>query len=85
MPRIARADRPGFWHHVTNRAIARRTLFERREDFRVFIAALACAVRRGEIEVHAFCLMGTHYHLLVRSLLGELGSAMRRIQLVYSR
>lgn len=85
MPRIARADRPGSWHHVTNRAIARRTLFERREDFRLFIAALACGVRRGEIEVHAFCLMGTHYHLLLRSLRGELGNAMRRVQLAYSR
>ena len=85
MPRIARADWPGSWHHVMNRAIARRTLFERREDFRYFIAAVACAVRRGEIELHAFCLMGTHYHLLLRSLLGELGSAMQRIQLAYSR
>jgi hypothetical protein len=85
MPRIARADRPGSWNHITSRAIARRTLFERRENFRLFLAALACAVRSGEIEVHAFYLMGTHYHLLIRSLRGELGNAMRRIQLAYSR
>jgi REP element-mobilizing transposase RayT len=68
-----------------NRGIARRTLFERREDFRFFAAQLARAVRRGEIEVHAFCLMGTHYHLLVRSPRGELAKAMWRIQQTYSR
>ena len=60
-------------------------MFERRSDFRFFCAQLASSVRRGDIEVHAFCLMGTHYHLLVRSPVGELGSAMKRIQLAYSR
>lgn len=67
MPRIPRQDEPGRWHHVFNRAIARRTLFERREDYRFFLANLARAVHRREIEIHAYCLMGTHYHLLVRS------------------
>ena len=68
-----------------NRGIARRTLFERREDFRYFSAQLARAVHRGEIEVHAFCLMTTHYPLLVRSPRGELARAMGRAQLAYSR
>ncbi len=85
MPRRSREDQAGAWHHVVNRAIARRMMFERRSDFRFFCAQLARAVRQGDIEVHAFCLMGTHYHLLVRSPVGELGSAMRRIQLAYSR
>lgn len=85
MPRIPREDTPGSWHHVYNRAIARRTLFERREDYRYFLSQLARASRRGEIELHAYCLMGTHYHLLVRSLGGNLSSAMQRVQLAYSR
>jgi REP element-mobilizing transposase RayT len=70
---------------VFNRALARRTLFERREDYRFFLANLARAVHRHEIEVHAYCLMGTHYHLLVRSPRGKLAVAMQRIQLAYSR
>jgi REP element-mobilizing transposase RayT len=85
MPRISRQDEPGRWHHVFNRAIARRTLFERREDYRFFLAMLARAVRRGEIEVHAYCLMGTHYHLLLRSPEGRMADAMQRVQLAYSR
>ena len=85
MPRAPREDSPGSWHHVINRAIARRTLLERREDFRFFLAQLARSVHRGEVEVHAFSLMGTHYHLLLRCPDGDLGKAMQRIQLAYSR
>lgn len=60
-------------------------MFERREDFRYFLACLARAARRGDIEVHAYCLMGTHYHLLLRSPNGRLAEAMHRVQLAYSR
>ncbi|HNP16703.1 MAG TPA: transposase [Terrimesophilobacter sp.] len=85
MPRRSRDDHPDAWHHVFNRAIARRTMFERREDFRYFLACLARAARRGDIEVHAYCLMGTHYHLLLRSPSGRLAEAMHGVQLAYSR
>jgi REP element-mobilizing transposase RayT len=85
MPRIPRDDFPGSWHHVFNRAIARRTLFEHREDYRFFLSGLARAVRRGELELHAYCLLGTHYHLLVRSPVGNVAGAMQRVQLAYSR
>jgi len=85
MARRLRADAPGAWHHVFNRAIARRTLFETREDFRYFQACLAKEVHRGTLEVHAFVLMSTHYHLLVRSPNGRLSEAMHRVQSAYSR
>ena len=79
MPRLPRFDRPGSWHHVMNRGIARRTVFERRADVRAFLALLACEVRRGTIEVHAFAILTTHVHLLVRSPRGELARAMKRV------
>jgi hypothetical protein len=60
-------------------------MFERRPDFRFFLAQIACAVRRGDLEVHAFALMGTHFHLLVRSPEGRLADSMHRIQMGYSR
>ena len=60
-------------------------MFERRDDFRKFLAQVAKAVHRGEIELHCYCLMVTHYHLLLRSPRGELHKAMARIQLTYSR
>lgn len=78
-------DRPGTWHHVLNRGIAKRPYFETRSDKRYFLSRLAHEVRAGRLEVHAFCLMTTHFHLLVRSPMGELSEAMRRVQNAYSR
>jgi REP element-mobilizing transposase RayT len=85
MARRPRGDFPGSWHHVVNRAIAKRPYFEARSDQRYFLARLADEVRVGRIEVHAYCLMTTHFHLLVRSPKGELSEAMRRVQCAYSR
>ncbi|MBU0756103.1 MAG: hypothetical protein KJ645_13250 [Planctomycetes bacterium] len=65
-----------------NRGIARRTVFETREDFRYFFSRLARAVRREGLEVHAFCVMTT---LLVRSPAGKLSEGMRRVQNEYVR
>lgn len=85
MPRIPRHDKPGTWSHVTNRAIARRTLFETELDIRVFLAQVARRVRAGQLEVAAFCVLTTHYHLLVRSPRGELSTAIGLVQKNYSR
>jgi len=85
MPRAPRRDKPGSWHHVMNRAIAKRTLLEDRDDFRFLQSLLAREVRRGLIEVHAFSLLNTHFHVLLRSPLGRLATAMRNIQREYAR
>jgi REP element-mobilizing transposase RayT len=85
MPRLPRLDQPGTWHHVMNRGIARRTMFETEQDSRYFLSLLARAVRRGDVEIHAFCVLTTHFHLLVRSPTGRLSRAMQRVQLAYSR
>ena len=85
MARKPRNDSPGTWFHVMNRGIARRTLFETAADIRFFLDQLGEATARGELEVHAFALMTTHYHLLVRSPNAKLGVAMQRVQTEYSR
>jgi REP element-mobilizing transposase RayT len=68
-----------------NRGVARRTIFETRRDARLFLALLAKAVRRSQIEVHAFVLMTTHFHLLLRSLDGNLSETMRYAQNLFAR
>ena len=85
MARHPRCDGPNTWHHVMNRGIARRTLFESSADIRYFLAQVAWAVHRGEIEVHAYSILTTHYHLLLRSLTGQLGRVMQQVQTKYSR
>ena len=50
MPRRARLDVPGTWHHVMNRDLARRTVLETREDVRFLLSRIARCVRSGRIE-----------------------------------
>lgn len=85
MPRLPRIDRPGRIHHVMNRGLARRTVFETRRDVRYFLSLLARAARAGRIEVLAFAILTTHFHLLVRSRDGELSETMRQILNAYVR
>ena len=85
MPRRPRRDGPDAWHHVMNRPIARRTLFENDRDRRMFLACVAREVRAGRIELHAYSLRLTHFHLELRSPSGRLAEAMQRIQTRYAR
>lgn len=85
MPRRLRQDYPGAWHHVFNRGVAKRTLFESDRDVRKFQSLLARRVRAGEIEIHAFAFLHTHFHLLLRSPQGRLSQAMQRVQDMYAR
>ena len=85
MGRHARFDAPGAWHHVMNRGIAKRTLFENELDIRTFLSRLALTVRVGKLEVHSYCVLTTHFHLLLRSPEEQLSSALQVIQNSYSR
>ena len=55
-------DTPGCWHHVLNCCVAKRTLFEGEHGVRLFLSPLANAVRRGQIEVHAWSTLTPHLH-----------------------
>jgi len=85
MGRRLRDDAPGRWHHGHNRGLSKRTMFENTQDCRMFMALLAKEVRAGRLEVHSFCLMTNHFHLLVRSPEGQLSVAMANIQREYTR
>lgn len=85
MARKARNDLKGTTHHVYNRGIAKRTIFEHPEDFDYFLDLLSDSVARNEIKVHAYCLMHTHYHLLLEVREEAMAVVMHRIQAAYSR
>jgi REP element-mobilizing transposase RayT len=67
------------------RALARRPLFEGTADVRDFLSGLARAARRGDIEVHAYAIVTTHAHLLLRSPRGVVSQAMQRMLSDYVR
>ena len=77
MPRGPRIDFPGAWHHVFNRGADHAAIFSRDGDCTYFLRCLDEATAKHGVEVHAFCLMSNHYHLLVRSQKAELSAAMQ--------
>jgi putative transposase len=68
-----------------NRGRARQNIFHTASDFEQFLATLEEASSRFSIEVHAYCLMTNHYHLLIKTPLGNLQRAMRHIGGVYTQ
>lgn len=63
-----------------NRGLAKRTVFLGLPEIRYFQSRLAREVRRGRIEVHAYCFLTTHFHLLLRSSSGHLSEVMRCVE-----
>ena len=85
MGRQHRRDFNYAFHHVMNRAGARRWVFSCAEHRNAFIKTLEHVVRMDEIQIHAYCLMGNHYHLLVRTPLGNLSQAMHRMGSMFTK
>jgi len=76
---------PGGWYHVMNRGLERRTVFATAADIARFLDLLADASRRFAVEVHAYCLMGNHYHLLLRTPEPNLPDVMRHVDGLYTQ
>lgn len=85
MARPRRIDFDGAVHHVMNRGTNHQPTFVDDEDRRVFLDIVGDAVRRFGIEVHAYCLMPNHYHLLIRSPNSQLSRAMKHLGQVYTQ
>ena len=66
MSRPLRIEFEGAWYHVMNRGINRQTIYETIEHKNIFLALLEEISKKFYIEIHAYCLMSNHYHLLVR-------------------
>jgi putative transposase len=85
MARALRLNRPGAWHHVMNRGSRHRIIFRNDEDRADFLQLLGDIARRYGLQINAFCLMGTHYHLLVKDPEGQLSRAIRHLDGVYAQ
>ena len=70
--RPLRVAGPGSFSHVTGRGNARQMVLLDDSDRYAFLALLARAVSRFELELLAYCLMGNHVHLLVGTPTGRL-------------
>ena len=85
MSRPLRIDYPKAWHHVMNRARRGTALFIDKADFQQFIDLLQETAELFNVNVAAFCLMPTHYHLMVQTPDANLSRCMRHLNGVYTQ
>jgi putative transposase len=73
------------WYHVMNRGAAHATIFYNNDDYQTFVNIFQQLHSRYRFEIHAYCLMPNHYHLLVRTPLPNLSEGMRHLNSQYTR
>ena len=77
MPRKLRIQYPGAIYHVMNRGDRREPIFADDDDRRRFLAALGEACQKTGWQVHAYCLMSNHFHMVVETPQPNLVAGMK--------
>ena len=67
MARQLRLEYAGAIYHVMNRGDRQEAIFLDAEDRRRFLKTLGEACEKAGWQVHAYCLMGNHFHLVVET------------------
>ena len=84
MGRQLRIEYPGAWYHVASRGNEHKEVFKSRADREKVLSYLESATVRYGAVIHAYCLMGNHYHLLLETPTGNLAQIMRHINGAYT-
>ena len=85
MSRPLRIEYPGAFYHIMNRGADRIDVFHDPEFFRLFLDIISEANEKYELEIHSYCLMNNHYHLLIKTPQSNLSKIMKFINGVYTQ
>ena len=85
MARPLRIEFPGALYHVTARGNSRNPIFLDDQDRNIFLQVLARSLADYNGICHAYCLMTTHYHLLLETPEGNLSQIMKQINGIYTQ
>lgn len=85
MPRVERIEYENAIYHVMNRGRGRQTIFHGEDYYKAFEQTLSEAHQRFGLVIHAYCLMGNHYHLLLQTPRANLARIMRHVNGVYTQ
>ncbi len=84
MARPLRVEMAGGHYHVICRGIERRTVFRDLADHQKFVAVLGEVATVFGWRVHAWVLMGNHFHLLLQTTVANLSRSMQRLNQHYA-
>ena len=84
MPRKLRVQYPGAMYHVMSRGDRREDIFLDDVDRQDFLKTLAEACQKTDWQIHAYCLMRNHYHLVLETPDANLVDGMAWLQSTYT-
>ena len=79
MPREARTKSASGYYHILLRGISKQNIFEDDEDNIRFIDTMFRYKQELDFELHAYCLMGNHVHMLIKDVNNQLNLIMKKI------
>jgi len=94
MPRRQTPFIPDFYYHLYNRGNNRQAIFFEHDNYLFFLRGIKKYVCSAAATIIAYCLMPTHYHMLVRVGLGaqtsqvsseRVSNAMQRFLISYTK
>ncbi len=85
MPRKLRIQYPGAIYHVMNRGDQWEDIFQDDKDRERFIQTLAEVCGKTDWQIHAFCLMRNHLHLVVETPQANLVDGMKWLLGIYTK
>ena len=77
MARPLRIEYPGAIYHLLSRGDRREAIFKSDSDRELFLGLVARTCRRTGWQIHAYCLMGNHFHLVVETPRPNLSAGMQ--------
>ena len=84
MPRTARKRSESGYYHVLIRGIGKQNIFEDDDDRQRFVDTLKRYKQELKFEIHAYCLMGNHVHLLIKDVEDKLDLILKKIEGSYA-
>ena len=84
MSRVLRTELPDGYFHAYSRGAGPISIFRDEYDYRLFRRMMIVVARRFTWRVLAYCLMPTHYHVVLEVSVTNLSRGMHRLNGLYA-
>lgn len=79
MMRRARITYPGAYHHAMNRGFEGRAIFSDNRNKTHFLDLLSNKSKKLKIKILAYCVMDSHYHLVIENSSGRMSDFFKQL------
>ncbi|MFG6147350.1 transposase [Halobacillus sp. B23F22_1] len=85
MPRVKRIWYPGAMYHITARGNRKENIFHHVYDRMKYLDTLKLVSKKYPFNIHAYCLMSNHIHLLLETTQFPPGKILHLLHLNYAK